>query len=109
MENNFFLDSDIVKVSIADFKPLPEADRQYPLEYIEKYSVIKLKENEDFVYIGICNADDNALVENLRNFHRKRAVFYGIDKNELTGYLGEKLSITALSLVKASADETYNL
>ncbi len=111
MENNFFLDSDIVKVSIADFKPLPEADRQYPLEYIEKYSVIKLKENEDFVYIGICNAEDNALVENLRNFHRTRAVFYGIDKNELTGYLGEKLSITAdhAAVNRTRDDEKYLL
>lgn len=87
-------DTTVIKVSIADFKPLPEADNQYPLEYVEKYSVIKLKENEDTVYIGICSTGDNALIENLRNFHKKRIVFYEVDKSELAGYLGEKLSLS---------------
>ena len=54
MENNYLYESAVIKVSIADFKPLPEADNQYPLEYVEKYSVIKLKENEEAVYVGIC-------------------------------------------------------
>ncbi|HEB31969.1 MAG TPA: type II/IV secretion system protein [Spirochaetes bacterium] len=94
MEDNFLYDTTVIKVSIADFKPLPEADNQYPLEYVEKYSVIKLKENEDTVYIGICSTGDNALIENLRNFHKKRIVFYEVDKSELAGYLGEKLSLS---------------
>jgi type II secretory ATPase GspE/PulE/Tfp pilus assembly ATPase PilB-like protein len=94
MENNYLYDSAVIKVSIADFKPLPEGDNQYPLEYVEKYSVIKLKENEETVYIGICNTGDNALIENLKNFHKKRIVFYEVEKSELAGYLGEKLSLS---------------
>ncbi len=80
------------KVDLADYKPLPEGSSQYPLEYIETNSIIKLKENEDTIYVGCCDPSNIALLENLRNFHKKRVVFYEIDRNELSGFLGEKLS-----------------
>jgi len=82
----------IEKVDLADYKPLPEGSNQYPLEYIETNSIIKLKENENTVYIGCCDPANNALLENLKNFHKKRVVFYEIERNELSGFLGEKLS-----------------
>jgi len=92
MENHLFSQSSILKISLYDIKDLPEGEDQYPLEYIEKYSVIKLKEDDDYVFIGICNVQDISLIENLRNFHKKNITFYEIDKGELTGYLSEKLS-----------------
>jgi type II secretory ATPase GspE/PulE/Tfp pilus assembly ATPase PilB-like protein len=82
----------MAKIALAEFKPLPDGSEQYPLEYIEANSVIKLKEEVEVVHVGICNPDDEALVENLRNFHDKRVVFYQIERSELTGFLGEKLS-----------------
>jgi general secretion pathway protein E len=80
------------KVSLSAFKPLPVNEEQYPLEYIEANYVIKLKEHPDRVYIGICNPDNKELVENLKVFHNKAAVFYQVEKSELSAYLGEVLS-----------------
>lgn len=92
MQNNPFFKSPIIKVTLDDFKPLPDGENQYPLEYMENYSVIKLREDEKIVYIGLCNPDNLTLLENLKNFHKKDTVFYEIDKSELAAYLGEKLS-----------------
>jgi general secretion pathway protein E/type IV pilus assembly protein PilB len=82
----------IVKTSLNEFKPLPEGNAQYPLEYIETNGVIKLKEDDDLIQIGLCDADNVALQENLRNFHKKDVRFFAIEKSELASYLGEKLS-----------------
>jgi general secretion pathway protein E/type IV pilus assembly protein PilB len=80
------------KASLAEFKPLPEGAEQYPLEYIENNSVIKLRENGDSILIGVCNPSDILLLENLKNFHRKEVEFFEIDRSELAGYLGDRLS-----------------
>ena len=80
------------KASLAEFKPLPEGAEQYPLEYIENNSVVKLRENGDGILIGVCNASDILLLENLKNFHRKQVSFLEIDRSELAGYLGDRLS-----------------
>jgi type II secretory ATPase GspE/PulE/Tfp pilus assembly ATPase PilB-like protein len=80
------------RVTLADFKPLPENSDQYPLEYIENNSVIKLHETEGLIQIGVCDPQDEALLENLQLFHQKQVVFHHIDRSELTGYLGERLA-----------------
>ena len=80
------------KASLAEFKPLPEGTEQYPLEYIENNSVIKLRESADSILIGVCNASDILLLENLKNFHRKEVSFFEVDRSELAGYLGDRLS-----------------
>ncbi len=80
------------KTSLAEFKPLPEGSEQYPLEYIENNSVIKLRESADCILIGVGNASDILLLENLKNFHRKQVSFFEIDRSELAGYLGDRLS-----------------
>ncbi len=90
--NEFNSNLFIEKRSLADFKPLPEGNDQYPYEYIEYNSVIKLKEDDGVIHIGICNPSDAGLTESLKNFHKKRVVLYEIDKSELSGYLGKKLS-----------------
>ncbi len=78
--------------TIADFKPLPSGDDQYPLEYIEHNSVIKLREDGGSIQVGICDPTDGALQDSLRNFHGKPVVFLRIDRSELAGYLGGQLS-----------------
>lgn len=90
--NEYYADSLIEKRALADFKPLPEGNTQYPYEYIEYNSVIKLKEDDSKIHIGVCNPSDVGLLENLKNFHEKRVIFSEIDKSELSGYLGEKLA-----------------
>ena len=92
MQDQFLFDFPIIKVSIDDFKPLMEGDEQYPLEFMENYSVIKLKETDDTVHVGLSDVNNYALIENLINFHKKKVVFYEIEKSELAGYLGERLS-----------------
>jgi len=76
---------------LSDFFPLPERSLQYPLEYIENNSVIKLYEDDSIVRIGL-TVDDALLKEELKNFHNKETEFFIIEKNELSAYLAKKLS-----------------
>ena len=80
------------KASIIDFQPLPTGDQQYPLEYIEKNLIIKLREDTEAVSVGVCDPANIGPLESLKNFHDKQVFFFAIDKNELAGYLGRKLS-----------------
>ena len=80
------------RVTLADFKPLPEDAEQYPLEYIENNSAIKLREGAGLVQVGVCDPGDETLLDNLRNFHQQQVAFYQIDRSELAGYLGERMS-----------------
>jgi type II secretory ATPase GspE/PulE/Tfp pilus assembly ATPase PilB-like protein len=80
------------RVTLADFKPLPEDAEQYPLEYIENNSAIKLREVAGLVQVGVCDPGDETLLDNLRNFHQQQVAFYQIDRSELAGYLGERMS-----------------
>ena len=80
------------RVTLAEFKPLPENAEQYPLEYIENNSVIKLRETAGLIQIGVCDPQDEPLLENLRLFHQKQVAYYQIERSELAGYLGEKLA-----------------
>jgi len=91
--------------SLADFKPLPQGGDQYPLEYIENNSVVKLKENDELIQIGVCDPADEALLQTLRNFHGKQVAFFSIDKSELAGYLGERLSEVDTARSRAADDE----
>ncbi len=74
------------------FMPLPEGEEQYSLDYIDRFSVVKLCESEDSVGIGICDPENRSLMESLRNYHRKEPVFFHISKTELKAFLGRKLS-----------------
>ena len=65
MQERFGVDFPIVKVAIDEFKPIMEGGEQYPLEFIENYSVIKLKETDQIVYVGLTDIKNHALIENL--------------------------------------------
>jgi type II secretory ATPase GspE/PulE/Tfp pilus assembly ATPase PilB-like protein len=97
MPNDFLIgnlhdDEPIVKVSISEYKTFLAELEQYPLEFMENYSVLKLREDDDAVHVGLGDPGDYALVENLQNFHQKRVIFHEIDKSELAAFLGNLLS-----------------
>ena len=80
------------RAALARFAPIPEDDRQYPLEYMDANSVIKLHEDDASVAIGICNPSDTAILAFLEDFHGKPVTFYHIERTELSAYLGKRLS-----------------
>jgi type II secretory ATPase GspE/PulE/Tfp pilus assembly ATPase PilB-like protein len=73
--------------------PLPDSEGQYPLEYIEANSAIKLREDEGQVVVGVCDPENAALLAYLRNFHGKAVEFLRIERTELAGYLGKHLAM----------------
>ncbi|MGA2479299.1 MAG: GspE/PulE family protein, partial [Spirochaetia bacterium] len=79
-------------VTLAEFMPLPEGDNQYPLEYMDANSVIKLREDAEEVLVGACEPENAPLLRSLRNFHGKPVGFFRIDRAELSAYLGRRLS-----------------
>ena len=99
----------IQKVSIGDFLPLPEGKAQFPLEYMQANSVIKLREEEGSVVIGVCDSADPALKESLRAFHRKDVVFREIDHSELAVHLGRMISSSSGSPSTARSREEEKL
>ena len=65
------MDTTLRPVTLAEFMPLPDSEGQYPLEYIEANSAIKLREDEDSVVVGICNPENAALLTSLPEFSRQ--------------------------------------
>jgi general secretion pathway protein E len=78
--------------ALSDFKPLPEGEKQYSLEYIENNSALVLRDSSSHCEVGLCDPDDTELRENLQHFHRKPVSFYRIEKSDLAAFLAEKLS-----------------
>jgi general secretion pathway protein E len=91
--------------TLAEFTPLPEGDQQYPLEYIDTNSAIKLREEEGLIRVGVCEPFKPAVLATLRSFHEKPVVFHIIDRSELAGYLGKRLSALGEPAGGASMDE----
>jgi len=83
----------LARATLAEFAPLPEAEQQYPLEYMDANRAIKLKENGHEVVVGVCEPDNAELLGSLREFHDKPVVFRWIDRAELSAYLGKRLSL----------------
>jgi type II secretory ATPase GspE/PulE/Tfp pilus assembly ATPase PilB-like protein len=79
--------------SLSDFVPLPEGTRQYPLEYMDANSVIKLRDDAEGVVVGVCDPQNSTLLESLLSFHDVPVAFRHIDRSELSGYLGRRLSV----------------
>jgi type II secretory ATPase GspE/PulE/Tfp pilus assembly ATPase PilB-like protein len=110
MADEFFIDLPMVNVKLEDFKPLPEGDKQYPLEYIENNNVIRLKEDDDMIFIGVVETKNYALLENLRNFHGdKRIIFCSLDKSEFSAFLSEKLSAAGKNDLKRGTPENEKI
>jgi type II secretory ATPase GspE/PulE/Tfp pilus assembly ATPase PilB-like protein len=92
LRDNLGCDDPIVKVSISEYKSFLPTLEQYPLEFMENYSVVKLREDDEAVHVGLADPGDYALIENLQNFHQKRVIFHEIEKSELAAFLGNMLS-----------------
>lgn len=81
------------RVSLSSYKEIPEGTGQYSPEYCEKNEVVKLKENDQCVEVGITEATPPAVLETLLRFHgTKNVVFHWIDKIDLSSLLGNKAS-----------------
>ena len=91
------------RATLAEFMPLPESGDQYPLEYMDANSVIKLREDDEEVLVGVCDPHNSALIQYLKNFHGKPVVFCRIDRAELSGYLGKRLSVLETESPKGQA------
>jgi type II secretory ATPase GspE/PulE/Tfp pilus assembly ATPase PilB-like protein len=79
--------------AIEDYLPFPDDMVQYPPEFSELRGAIKLGETSDSVEIGVTEGSSDETFEILRNFHGgKRVVFRTVDRIELAGYLGKKVS-----------------
>ncbi len=85
-------DADAGIASLADYKPLPQGEQQYSLEFIEANTAIVLRETADRFDVGLCNLDNIELRENLSHFHGKSVRFFKIEKSDLAAYLAEKMS-----------------
>jgi len=79
-------------VSIYEFAPLPQGREQYPVEFVEANGALKLREDDRSVTVGICDESDLRLADELRRFHRKSIELRRIDRQELSAYLGRRLS-----------------
>jgi type II secretory ATPase GspE/PulE/Tfp pilus assembly ATPase PilB-like protein len=77
-------------MSISQYQPLPEGSAQYPVEFIETQGIIKLKEDEEGLEIGITGKAREEIRDSLRNFHRKPVRFIPIGTMELSAYLGKQ-------------------
>ncbi len=92
--------------SLAEYAPLPEAGAQYPLEYMDANSVIKLRETDAEVTVGVCDPGNSTLLQSLRDFHGKPVAFRLIDRAELSAHLSKRLSLEgAPALPGASREE----
>ena len=92
----------IRQATLAEFTPLPEADAQYPLEYMDANSVIKLREDDAEVIVGVCDPLDSVLLRSLRDFHGKPVSFLQIEKAELA--VGQGRTFTQQQVVEQSRE-----
>lgn len=97
------------KVALTAYMPLPEADAQYPMEYIEANSVILLKEEKDSVAVGVCQPASTETLMYLQSFHDKPVVFHEIDRTELSAYLGKRLATMESEVQKPGAPDDERL
>jgi general secretion pathway protein E len=93
------------RISLEEFRPLPCGENQYSFEFVERNSVLKLKETEERVEVGVCSGCAISLVEYLRCFHAKQVQFHLIDHSELAIYLGEQLAAAEYSAAEARTEE----
>jgi type II secretory ATPase GspE/PulE/Tfp pilus assembly ATPase PilB-like protein len=95
----------LARASLAEFAPLPDAEQQYPLEYMDANRVIKLREDDTQVIIGVCEPENGQLLGSLREFHEKPVQFRWIERTELSAYLGKKLSLIDTEPGAAAPDQ----
>jgi type II secretory ATPase GspE/PulE/Tfp pilus assembly ATPase PilB-like protein len=93
------------RVTLAEFMPLPEGERQYPLEYIEANAAIKLREDDRGVLVGVCDPFDAAVLSCLEGFHEKPVSFRAIERSELSAYLGKRLAAQEAGDAGGPSDE----
>jgi len=80
-------------VSIESYLPFPDDLVPYEVEFSEANGIIKLRETDSVVEIGIASEPDDDAISVLENHHAgKKLRFLPIDRSELASYLGKKNS-----------------
>ncbi len=79
---------------LADFVPLPEGADQFPLEFIESRSALKLNQGPNRILVGLVDESDVFLKSELKQFFPLPLEFVGIDRQELAEFLSRQYSQT---------------
>jgi type II secretory ATPase GspE/PulE/Tfp pilus assembly ATPase PilB-like protein len=93
-------------VSLENYEPLPEGAFQYPVEFIEEWGAIKLREDENEVLTGITGTTGEETKNRISRFHKKPVRFLIIDRAELSAYLGNKMGEPDREEKKEAAADT---
>ena len=76
-------------VSLRQFEPLP--GDQYPLEFMQENGVVKLRDSDSELVVGVSSPDSDELQQRLRLFHRRSDIrFVTVDATELASYIGRR-------------------
>ena len=79
-------------VKLESFRPLPERNGQYSVEFMESRGAVVLREEPARVLVGVVDGTDATLAATIRKFHRKPVEFFGIDRMDLAAHLGSRMS-----------------
>ena len=78
-------------VSITSFQNIPDDNKQYPIEFIERNQAIVLNISDDSVTVGITDKTTENSISTILAFHPVKVTFVNIDSVELSSWLGNKL------------------
>jgi type II secretory ATPase GspE/PulE/Tfp pilus assembly ATPase PilB-like protein len=76
--------------SLAEFEPLPEGARQYPLSFCERHRAVLLLEREEEVVVGIAEPVPGYMQDRLARLHGKRVRLMAVGAEELHAWLAHR-------------------
>lgn len=99
----------MVEVNIEDYKTHIKELKQYPTQFIENNSVLKLKEDETVLIIGKTSNTKPNILEQLKSFHQnKELTFVEVNSSELTSYISKSNSINGLDFEENIEENDLN-
>lgn len=99
----------MTEISLSDYiEELKKLD-QYPLQFINKNLILKLKEWDDSIEIGYVYEIKSSLKRDLQHLHKdKKLLFYKINQSELTSYISKLTSGTNPDKYKEIVENDLN-
>jgi len=99
----------LTEISLSDYiEELKKLD-QYPLQFINKNLILKLKEWDDSIEIGYVYEIKSSLKRDLQHLHKdKKLLFYKINQSELTSYISKLTSGTNPDKYKEIVENDLN-
>jgi type II secretory ATPase GspE/PulE/Tfp pilus assembly ATPase PilB-like protein len=92
-------------VSLAQYDPLPSGAEQYTLDFIKRWSALKLSEDPANVLVGATNSEQPELQARLARYHRKSVRIVAVDATEFAAYLGRAFSGQTREAKKANSED----